>query len=153
MSVRISQTLGGTFTVITDSGYMVRIAAKDADALGPEYMGSAGSSPEAKPAGSLEEQVWEQLKTCYDPEIPANIVDLGLIYECNIAAAPEGGSRIDIKMSLTAPGCGMGDILKGDIETKLGSLDGVKAVSVELILDPPWTPDRMSEAARLQLGF
>ncbi len=97
--------------------------------------------------------VWEQLKTVYDPEIPVNIVDLGLIYACDITPLEGGGRKIDVKMSMTAPGCGMGNVLKADVETKLSRLPEVKAVNVEVVFEPAWGPGRMSEAAKLQLGF
>jgi probable FeS assembly SUF system protein SufT len=97
--------------------------------------------------------VWDQLKTVYDPEIPVNIVDLGLIYSCAIVHDEQGGKKIDVAMSLTAPGCGMSDVLKADVEKKLARLPEVKAVRVEVVFDPPWSPARMSEAAKLQLGF
>ena len=97
--------------------------------------------------------VWDQLKTVFDPEIPVNIADLGLIYSCVTAPLDEGGNRIDIKMSMTAPGCGMGNVLKADVENKLGKLPDVKEVHVEIVFEPPWNPSRMSEAAKLQLGF
>jgi len=100
-----------------------------------------------------EQMVWDQMKTIYDPEIPVNIVDLGLIYSCEIAPTDEGGKKIDIKMSMTAPGCGMGNVLKADVESKLAALPEVKEVRVDVVFDPPWNPTRMSEAARLQLGF
>jgi len=96
--------------------------------------------------------VWDQLKTVFDPEIPVNIVDLGLIYACNISDV-DGGKKIDIKMSMTAPGCGMGNVLKADVEGKISRLPDVKHVDVEVVFEPPWGPARMSEAARLQLGF
>lgn len=147
--VRISQYLGSGYTVIADSGYMFRIDGKDADALGLE-------SPveTAQPAqGEFKEQmVWDQLKTVFDPEIPVNIVDLGLIYSCEITQLPEG-RKIDVKMSMTAPGCGMGNVLKADVESKLSRLPDVKQVNVEVVFDPPWNPGLMSEAAKLQLGF
>jgi probable FeS assembly SUF system protein SufT len=97
--------------------------------------------------------VWAQLKTVYDPEIPVNIVDLGLIYSCDITVQEQGGKKIDVKMSMTAPGCGMGNVLKADVEGKLARLPEVKEVHVEVVFDPPWSPARMSEAAKLQLGF
>jgi metal-sulfur cluster biosynthetic enzyme len=96
--------------------------------------------------------LWDQLKTVFDPEIPVNIVDLGLIYACDIADL-DGGKKIDIKMSMTAPGCGMGNVIKADVEGKLSRLPDVKQVNVEVVFDPPWGPGRMSEAAKLQLGF
>ena len=97
--------------------------------------------------------VWDQLKTVFDPEIPVNIADLGLIYSCVTAPLDQGGHRIDIKMSMTAPGCGMGNVLKADVENKLGNLPDVKEVNVEIVFEPPWNPSLMSEAAKLQLGF
>ena len=97
--------------------------------------------------------VWDQLKTVYDPEIPVNIVDLGLVYSCVIVPMEQGGNSVHIKMSMTAPGCGMGNVLKGDVQTKLARLPGVKEVHVEVVFDPPWHPGLMSDAAKLQLGF
>ena len=99
-----------------------------------------------------QEEVLNALKDCYDPEIPVNIVDLGLVYGCDITSL-EDGKKIDVKMTMTAPGCGMGNVLKADVESKLSGLPGVKQVQVEVVFDPPWTPVRMSEAARLQLGI
>ena len=147
--VRILQSFSGTYTVSTDLGYMCRIDSKDADALGLSNAEAAKPEPE----GAFHEQmVWDQLKTVYDPEIPVNIVDLGLIYSCAIVDDLEG-KKIDVAMSLTAPGCGMSDVLKADVERKLARLPEVKAVRVEVVFDPPWSPARMSEAAKLQLGF
>jgi len=146
--VRLMQSLGGSYTVITDQGYMVRIDAKDADALGL----TAPAVAEAAPAEFSEQLVWDLLRTVYDPEIPVNVVDLGLIYECKIEPV-EGGNRIDMKMTMTAPGCGMADVLKSDIQRKLSALPTVKDLNVEVVFDPPWHPARMSEAARLQLGL
>ncbi len=97
--------------------------------------------------------VWDQLKTVFDPEIPVNIADLGLIYSCVTKPLEQGGNRIEIKMSMTAPGCGMGNVLKADVEGKLSQLPDVKEVNVEIVFEPPWGPERMSEAAKLQLGF
>jgi probable FeS assembly SUF system protein SufT len=149
--VRIMQTLGGSYTVTGGPyGAMYRIDAHDADALGlpvPE----AASSAEQKPFS--EQLVWDELKTVFDPEIPVNIVDLGLVYGCEITGSDHGGQKIDLKMSMTAPGCGMGNVLKTDVESKLARLPEVKQVNVEIVFDPPWTPARMSEAAKLQLGF
>jgi probable FeS assembly SUF system protein SufT len=146
--VRLTQALGGSYTVMTDQGYMLRVGPKDADALG--IASTAGI--ENAPAEFSEQLVWDQLKTVYDPEIPVNVVDLGLIYECNIAPV-EGGNQIGIKMTMTAPGCGMADVLKADIQRKLAGLPSVKDLRVEVVFDPPWNPARMSEAARLQLGL
>jgi len=150
-TVRITQSLGGSYTVTTDIGYMVRIDAKDADALG-----IAATEPQpaasATPGEFSEPAVWEQMKQVYDPEIPVNVVDLGLIYGCEIKDV-EGGKRLEVKMSMTAPGCGMGDILKGDVHNKLTRLPGVKEVRVDIVFEPPWNPGMMSEAARLKLGL
>jgi probable FeS assembly SUF system protein SufT len=149
--VRISQFLGTSYTVVSDMGCMFRIDAKDADALGL----TAPAAEEKKPSDGIfsEQMVWDQLKTVYDPEIPVNIVDLGLIYSCEIVAQEQGGKKIDVKMSMTAPGCGMGNVLKADVEGKLQRLPEVQEVHVEVVFDPPWSPALMSEAAKLQLGF
>lgn len=147
-TVRLMQALGGSYTVLTDVGYMVRVDAKDADALG---LAPSASTADASQEFS-EKLVWDKLKTVYDPEIPVNIVDLGLIYSCEIEPVAEG-NKIDIKMTMTAPGCGMSDVLKSDIQRKLWDLPGVKELNVEVVFDPPWHPGRMSEAARLQLGL
>ncbi len=149
--VRISQFLGTGYTVVSDMGCMFRIEAKDADALG---MTPPAATAESDTKAEFSEQmVWDQLKTVYDPEIPVNIVDLGLIYSCDIKPHEEGGKKIDVKMSMTAPGCGMGNVLKADVEGKLSRLPDVKAVDVQVVFEPPWNPGLMSEAAKLQLGF
>ncbi|HET7870893.1 MAG TPA: putative Fe-S cluster assembly protein SufT [Terriglobales bacterium] len=149
-NVRLMQALGGSYTVMTDQGYMVRIDAKDADALGlsPEEAAAAAAQPQE----FSEQLVWDQLRGVYDPEIPVNVVDLGLIYECNISAENES-HNINLKMTMTAPGCGMADVLKTDIQRRLSGLPSVKDVRVEVVFDPPWTPAKMSEGARLQLGL
>lgn len=149
--VIILQTLGGAHTVMTHMGQMAAIAGKDSDALGktpppqPEV-----SAAEDKP---LDQKVWAQLKTCFDPEIPHNIVDLGLVYECHIAPLenPEA-HKVDIKMTLTAPGCGMGEWLRQDVKTKVSSVPGVQECNVDVVFDPPWTRDRMHPALRRELG-
>lgn len=149
--VRISQSLGTSYTVISDIGYMCRIDASDADALGLTPS-QASENPVAQ--GPFNEQaVWDQLRTVYDPEIPVNIVDLGLVYSCDITSLDEGGKTLHVKMSMTAPGCGMGNVLKADVERKLARLPEVKEVTVQVVFDPPWHPGRMSEAAKLQLGL
>jgi len=150
-SVRISQSLGTSYTVISDFGYMCRIDSSDADAIG--LAPGHGAQKTAVDGPFQEKMAWDQLKTVYDPEIPVNIVDLGLIYECNITADEQGGKKIQVKMSMTAPGCGMGNVLKADVERKLKQLPEVNEVSVEVVFDPPWHPGLMSEAARLQLGL
>jgi probable FeS assembly SUF system protein SufT len=147
-AVRITQSLGTSYTVAVQ-GALYRIEGTDADALGER----GPSAESAAPPEFSEKMVWDQLKTVYDPEIPVNIVDLGLIYACHIADREQGGKKIDVAMSLTAPGCGMSDVLKADVEKKLARLPDVKEVRVEVVFDPPWTPARMSEAAKLQLGF
>jgi len=149
--VRVMQYLGSSYTIASDYG-LFRIDVKDADALGLTPPAPSQNSAAENSAFS-EKLVWDQLKTVYDPEIPVNIADLGLIYSCVAAPLEEGGRRIDIKMSMTAPGCGMGNVLKADVEKKLASLPEVKEVNVEIVFDPPWNPSRMSEAAKLQLGF
>ncbi len=155
--VMITQSLGGSYTVMTNYGYMVRIAGKDADALGLEGTQKEASQPPTPSAdlgpADVERMVWEQLKTCYDPEIPVNIVDLGLVYHCEVIPLSEGGYRVEVKFTLTAPGCGMGDWLKADIESKLFTIPGVEDVEVEVVFDPPWDQSMMSEAAKLQLGL
>lgn len=151
--VRIMQKLGGAYTVMaTDTGCMYRIEAKDADALGFSV------TPTEQAAESLqgelnEKMVWDQLRTVYDPEIPVNIADLGLIYSCALTPCEAGGQLIDIKMSMTAPGCGMGGVLKADVERKLAQLPDVTEVRVEIVFEPQWHPGLMSESAKLQLGF
>ena len=149
--VRVMQFLGSSYTVTSDYG-MFRIDVKDADALG--LTPPAPSQTPGSESGEFSEKlVWDQLKTVFDPEIPVNIADLGLIYSCVTKSLDDGGRRIEIQMSMTAPGCGMGNVLKADVENKLSSLPGVKEVNVEIVFDPPWGPARMSEAAKLQLGF
>ncbi|HEX7011244.1 MAG TPA: putative Fe-S cluster assembly protein SufT [Steroidobacteraceae bacterium] len=147
----ITQALGGSFTVYLE-GNLFRIAGKDADALGKEPV----LAPELPPNATDEDVmqlVWEQLKTCYDPEIPINIVDLGLVYSCEIAHE-EGGERIvQIQMTLTAPGCGMGEVLVQDVKDKVEIIPTIKRADVELVFDPPWNHSMMSEAARLQTGM
>jgi probable FeS assembly SUF system protein SufT len=150
--VRIMQSLGSGYTVTTDRGYMYRVDAEDMDALGLSNAATA-QTPAAREGSFSEQMVWDQLKTVYDPEIPVNIVDLGLVYSCDIAQLEQGGNRVHIKMSMTAPGCGMGNVLKADVESKVSRLPSVKEAHVEVIFDPPWHPGLMSDAAKLQLGF
>ena len=146
----ITQALGGSFTVYVE-GNLFRIAGKDADALGKE----TADIPDLPPDASDEDVralAWRQMKTCYDPEIPINVVDLGLIYECSVKAEADG-RVLDIKMTLTAPGCGMGDVLVQDVREKVEIIPTVKRADVELVFDPPWDQSMMSEAARLQTGM
>ena len=150
--VRIMQSLGSGYTVATDRGYMYRVDTKDTDALGLSNAATA-QAPPVHEENFSDQMVWDQLKTVYDPEIPVNIVDLGLVYSCVIVPMEQGGKSVHIKMSMTAPGCGMGNVLKGDVKTKLARLPSVKEVHVEVVFDPPWHPGLMSDAAKLQLGF
>lgn len=149
--VVVTQALGGSVTVQTDQGYLVRIGAPDALALG---LVDPRADQEPADSGPFElEQVIEQLKTVFDPEIPVNVVDLGLIYSCDARPLPDGGHHIEIKMSMTAPGCGMGDVLKDDARARVQAIAGVSDVDIELVWDPPWDPSRMSDAALLELGM
>ncbi len=150
-TVYITQSLGGSFTAVTDMGYMVRIEGKDADAIG-ETAPLAPAAEDQKEK-SLQELAWDQLKTCYDPEIPVNMVDLGLVYSCEAAPLEGGGNKVSVRFTLTAPGCGMGDYLKRDVETKIAALPGVTETDVQVVLEPVWDQSRMSDAARLQLGL
>lgn len=144
--VVITQCLGGSYTVTVGYSQLMRIDASDADALG-----FAVASAES-PTEFSEQLVWDQLKLVYDPEIPVNIVDLGLVYSCEITE--ENGARnIHIAMTMTAPGCGMSQVIKSVVERKLSGLPTVRQVQVDIVFDPPWTMQRMSEAARLQLGL
>jgi probable FeS assembly SUF system protein SufT len=154
-TAHITQSLGGSFTVVVN-GNMFRIAEQDADALGIEA--KAAPAATAVPNGpmtqeELEKKVWESLKTCYDPEIPVNIVDLGLIYDCHLTPIGESNFKADVKMTLTAPGCGMGPVLAQDVQNKLISLEPIDEANVELVWDPPWNQGMMTEAAKLQLGL
>lgn len=146
----ITQSLGGSYTVLTPQGYMALVDGKDADAIGEEVAGVE----EATNAGrTTEELCWNTLKTCYDPEIPVNIVDLGLVYKCEVAPLPEGGQKAEVRFTLTAPGCGMGDVLREDIKGKLLSVPDIKEADVQVMFDPPWNMSMMSDAAKLQLGM
>lgn len=145
----IVQDRGDTFTV-NIYGNLVRIDGKDADALGREINNKAMEIPEEM---SMEEFVWSQLKTCYDPEIPVNIVDLGLIYECKIIELNPDQRQIYIKMTLTAPGCGMGPVLVADVKQRLLAIPTITDVDVELVFDPPWDRSMMSAVAQLELGI
>src|SRR5258708_12044248 len=150
--VRIMQSLGSGYTVATDRGYMCRVDAKDTDALGLSNAATA-QAPAVQEVIFSEQMVWDQLKTVYDPEIPVNIVDLGLVYSCVIVPLEQGGKSVHIKMSMTAPGCGMGNVLKGDVQTKLARLPGLKEVHVEAVFDPPCHPVPLSHPPKLHLSF
>ena len=149
--VMIMQNMGGSYTVATDEGTWVRIAGKDGTALGME--GEKHELPQKPEGADLEKLVWDQLRTLFDPEIPVNVVDLGLIYSCRISELSSQGNRVEVEMTLTAPGCGMGNVLKSEAEEKIRNLPGVKEVNVQVVFDPPWDPSRMSEVAKVELGW
>lgn len=147
--VYVTQALGNSYTLYVN-GNLVRIDGKDGDAIGLVVL----ETPDINQIeGSVEDKVWIQLKTCFDPEIPVNIVDLGLVYNCNIVPLGKGDQRVEIVMTLTAPGCGMGPVLVGEIEQKIRQIQGVADVKVDLVFDPPWSRDMMSDEAKLQLGL
>lgn len=152
--VFITQALGSNYTV-NINGNLAQVSAKDADALGLEVTDTVGlDETYVNEDGSLnEEHIWAQLRTCYDPEIPHNIVDLGLIYDCKINRQENGDNQVDILMTLTAPGCGMGEFLAEDVRCKVAAIPSVTNVNVELTFDPPWGQEMMSEATRLELGL
>jgi probable FeS assembly SUF system protein SufT len=149
----ITQTLGGSYTIATPYG-LSRIAEKDLDALG---LGKPAGKSEPKKMSTngavSEDDVWNQLKQCYDPEIPVNIVDLGLVYDCRLIKKDDGGTRVEVKMTLTAPGCGMGPAIAHDAQSKILSIDGVDEAEVQLVWDPPWNQNMISEAGRMKLGM
>jgi probable FeS assembly SUF system protein SufT len=159
----ITQTLGGSYTIRTPEG-LFRIGSENADALGvspgapsPEQgsptNATAADTGNTQSADVTEEQIWDTLRTCYDPEIPVNIVDLGLVYEMGLRALPSGQRRVDVKMTLTAPGCGMGGVIAGDAQQKLLMLDGVEEAIVEIVWDPPWHQSRITAEGRRVLGL
>lgn len=147
----ITQALGGSFTVFID-GNLFRVAGVDADAIGKEPV-MPPELPENATTDDVEQLLWEQLKTCYDPEIPVNIVDLGLVYRCELENNEQGQRTVSVQMTLTAPGCGMGDILVDDVRSKLELVPTISQVDVELTFDPPWNQSMMSEVARLETGM
>jgi probable FeS assembly SUF system protein SufT len=150
--VMLYQSLGGNFTIITESGYMARIDAADADALGKEPTALNNLVMSADPE-TVEKNVWEVMKTIFDPEIPVNVVDLGLVYDLHVVPVAEGQNDVDIVMTLTAPGCGMGPVLQNDIEEAIKRLPGVRKVAIDLVFDPPWSREMMSDVAKLQLNM
>jgi probable FeS assembly SUF system protein SufT len=147
----ITQSLGGSFTVFVD-GNLFRVAGVDADAIGKEQV-LPPSLPEDATDEDVERLLWDQLKTCYDPEIPVNIVDLGLVYSCEMDVDEAGERVVSVQITLTAPGCGMGDILVDDVRSKLELVPTVSRVDVALTFDPPWNHSMMSEVARLETGM
>jgi probable FeS assembly SUF system protein SufT len=149
-TVQITQTLGGSYTVQAPGG-LFRIAPQDADALGFDVPKPADAPSSAGPVN--EKLIWDTLRTCFDPEIPVNIVDLGLVYDMKLSRKPGGGSDVDVKMTLTAPGCGMGPAIAGDAQIKLLNLPGVEDAHVEIVWDPPWHHSMITEQGRKILGL
>lgn len=147
----ITQALGGSFTVFVD-GNLFRIAGSDADAIGKQPPSALQLSEGAEDA-EVEKLIWEQLRTCFDPEIPVDIVELGLIYDCDLEATENGQRKVNVRMTLTAPGCGMGEILVDDVRTKLEMIPTISEADVELVFDPPWNHSMMSDAAKLETGM
>jgi probable FeS assembly SUF system protein SufT len=160
-AVTLTQSLGGTFTVQAPSlGGLFRVAGTDADALGLDVPGGAGSAaapgrPQAAgPSGSVNETaVWDRLRTVYDPEIPVNIVDLGLVYDLRILPASAAGERVEVKMTLTAPGCGMGGAIAADAQSKIAAVPGVAEAEVQVVWDPPWSAEMMTPEGKKILGI
>jgi len=150
----ITQALGGNYTIATSYG-LAQVAEKDLDALGLEAsMAKTEAKPSAETNGDVsEEDVWNQLRQCYDPEIPVNIVDLGLVYDCRLLKKNDGSTRVEVKMTLTAPGCGMGPAIAHDAQGKILSIDGVDEADVQLVWDPPWNQSMISEVGRMKLGM
>jgi probable FeS assembly SUF system protein SufT len=149
--VYITQAMGGSFTVYHE-GNLFRVAGQDADALGKDVVEPPVLAEDAT-AKEFVQIVWDQIKTCYDPEIPVNIVDLGLIYDCQVEQATNGDREVTVIMTLTAPGCGMGEILVEDVREKVSIIPTVTSTDVELVFDPPWNREMMTEAALLELGM
>ena len=147
----ISQALGGSFTLYIE-GNLYRLAGSEADAIGKEPIMAPQLPPNATEE-DVKQLAWRQMSTCYDPEIPINIVDLGLIYECTVATNEDGTRSVEVKMTLTAPGCGMGDVLVADVKDKLEQIPTVRDTKVDLVFDPPWSREMMSPAAQLQTGM
>jgi len=153
--VIITQALGGTYTVVVEhSAGLFRVLAADADALGKVAEAQAAKGDSSKSDGPLnEDDVWAQLKTCYDPEIPVNIVDLGLIYSLEIKPLEGGGNMVEVKMTLTAPGCGMGPSIASDAQRKILTVPGVTDAQVDVVWDPPWSAERISDEGKSKLGM
>jgi probable FeS assembly SUF system protein SufT len=147
----ITQSLGGSYTVATPRG-LARVSSENADALGLDVQPKSAAT-NAEGAEVDEKSVWDQLKTCYDPEIPVNIVDLGLVYDCTITRKPDAGAVVNVKMTLTAPGCGMGPAIAAEVKSKILTIPGVADTDVELVWDPPWNQGMISEVGKMQLGL
>jgi probable FeS assembly SUF system protein SufT len=153
--VIITQALGGTYTVVVEhSAGLFRVLAADADAIGKEAAPEPENGATSHTGGPLnEDDVWAQLKTCYDPEIPVNIVDLGLIYSLEIKPQEGGGNLVEVKMTLTAPGCGMGPSIAADAQRKIVTIPGVTDAQVDVVWDPPWSAERISQEGKSKLGM
>ena len=149
--VYLTQALGGTFTVMTEHGYLVRIEGLDADAIGEQLPPAPAAEDQA--GKSVEQLVWDQLRTCYDPEIPVSIVELGLVYVCEVQQREDGSHRVEVHTTLTSPACPLGGVLAEDIRRKVSAVPGVSEVEVQIVFSPPWSSAMMSDAARLQLGL
>ena len=149
--LQITQSLGGSYTVMVPMGYLARIDGRDADAIGEEPAQQPTATATAEKP--VEDLCWDQLRTCYDPEIPVNIVDLGLVYSVQLMPLPEGGNKVEVRFTLTAPGCGMGDVLREDIRQKLLTVPSIHEADVQVLFDPPWSRSMMSDVAKLQLGM
>lgn len=147
----ITQSLGGSWTVFVE-GNLMRIAGEDADAIGKEPPEPI-ELPEGASDEDVEALVWRQLRTCFDPEIPVNIVELGLVYSAQVTTGEDGQRKVDVNMTLTAPACGMGDILVEDVRSKIELIPTVVEADVELVFDPPWNRTMMSDVARLETGM
>jgi probable FeS assembly SUF system protein SufT len=151
-SVIITQSLGGSYTIAGPFG-LARITDQNIDALGLDPAEAKVEAPKSEPGAPLDEKaVWDQLKTCYDPEIPVNIVELGLVYDCRLEQESDG-AKVNVKMTLTAPGCGMGPTICAEAQSKILALSGVKDALVELVWDPPWNQGMISEVGKMQLGM
>jgi probable FeS assembly SUF system protein SufT len=150
--VFITQVLGGSYTVMTDIGLM-RISGQNADALGEQVQAAPAAAAPATGAAPDPEAIWAQLRTVFDPEIPVNIVDLGLVYSMDISKQDDGGHRVDVQMTLTAPGCGMGPVLAEDAKGKILLVPGVSAADVRITWEPPWNQSMISEEGKMKLGL
>jgi probable FeS assembly SUF system protein SufT len=152
-SVWLTQAAGSGYTVMTDHGYSVRIDGRDGDVLGLAKIEEATPLASRGSQGTIEEQVWQQLRSCFDPEIPVNIVELGLVYDCRVDALPGGGHKAAVHFTLTAQGCGMGQFIKEDIRKKLLALAEIREAEVELVWEPPWNQSMIAASAKQQLGI
>lgn len=148
----ITQALGGSYTIMTEMGWMVRVSGREVDAIGKEAPAEVEIPADASKE-DLENLVWDQMKTCFDPEIPVNIVDLGLVYMCELNEVENDHYDVDIKMTLTAPGCGMGPVIGDDVKAKVETIGPIREARVEIVFDPVWDRSMISDAAKLQLGM